>query len=303
MAKEKEKTEKTPNEGRMTIWEHLGELRRRLTRIVVALLLATVVLYFFAPYLVYFLILPVAEWITNEPIESVDQLYGVLTVLDPLGGFTLRFKVSIFFGAIVTSPVWLWQIMAFFLPALKPNERRWVLPTFFVGVFLFIVGTIFCYLIILDPAFGWMLEQTNDFAQILANANDYISLIMLFEIAFGFAFELPLIIFYLIVFNVVPYKKLRSNWRIVYVVLMVFCALVTPDASPVTMLLMFAAMAVLYEASLLASRIVLSKRIKDLEARDKEESGEDDDDDDDDEKGKGKGKTKAVTKAKAAKDA
>lgn len=280
MAKEDTKNKKPANEGRMTIWEHLGELRRRLTVIVVALLLATVILYFFAPWLILFIIQPVADWIAGEPIETIEQAQSVIYVLDPLGGFTLRFKVSIFFAAILTSPIWIWQIMAFFLPALKPNERKWVLPTFFVGVFLFLFGLVFCYLVILDPAFGWMLEQTNDFARVLANAAEYISLILLFEIAFGLAFQLPLIVFYLIVFNIVPYKKLRASWRVVYVVLLVFCAVVTPDASPVTMLLMFVAIALLYEASLFVSRIVLNNRIKDLEKKAKEEGLDEDEEDD-----------------------
>ena len=264
-------------EGRMTIWEHLGELRRRLTVIVVALLVATVVLYFFAPWLILFVIQPVIDWITDKPVETIEQLDQVLIVLDPLGGFTLRFKVSLFFAVIATSPVWIWQIMAFFLPALKPNERKWVLPTFFVGLALFIFGVVFCYLVILDPAFAWMLEQTNAFASVMPNANDYISLILLFEIAFGFAFQLPLIVFYLIVFNIVPYKKLRKSWRVVYVVLLVFCAMVTPDASPITMLLMFVAIAFLYETSLLVSRIVLNKRIKELAAKQESEEGDEDD--------------------------
>lgn len=273
--KKKEKN----TEGRMTIWAHLGELRRRLTVIIVSILVATVVLYFFAPQLILFIIQPVAGWITGESVETLEQMSNVINVFDPLGGFTLRFKVSLFFGIIATSPIWIWQLMAFFLPALKPNERRWVLPTFFVGVVLFAFGLVFCYLVILDPAFGWMLEQTNDFANVLANASDYISLILLFEIAFGFAFQLPLIVFYLIVFNIVPYKKLRQSWRVVYVVLLVFCAVVTPDASPVTMLLMFVAIAALYELALLFSRIVLNKRIKDLAAREKaEEAGEEDED-------------------------
>lgn len=262
----------------MTIWEHLGELRRRITIIVVTLLVATVVIYFFAPQLILFIIQPVAHWLTSEPMETTEQLSNVINIFDPLGGFTLRFLVSIFFGVALTSPIWIWQIMAFFLPALKPNERRWVVPTFFVAVLLFIFGLTFCYLVILDPAFAWMLDQTKDFANVLANAPDYIALILTFLIAFGLAFQLPLIVFYLIVFNVVPYKKLRKSWRVVYVVLLAFCAVVTPDASPVTMLLMFVAMAGLYETSLLVSRIVLNKRIKTLEAE-AEAASEDDEDD------------------------
>ena len=254
----------------MTIWEHLGELRRRLTVIIVALLIAVCIIYFVAPYLILFVVQPITSYITpnGEPITTLEQLQevGKVIILNPLGGFTLRFKVSLFFAVVVTSPIWIWQIMAFFLPALKPNERKWVLPTFFVAVVLFVIGLVFCYLVILDPAFGWMLSQTSDFATVFADANEYVMLILLFEIAFGLAFQLPLIIFYLIIFNIVPYKKLRKNWRIVYIVLLVFCAVVTPDASPVTMGLMFVAMAALYELSLLFSRIVLNKRIKTKEA-------------------------------------
>ena len=266
----------------MTIWEHLGELRRRLTVIIIALLVAVVVLYFFAPYLIFFLVQPILQWITSQPIESLDQLDQALNILDPLAGFTLRFKVSLFFSALVTSPIWIWQIMAFFLPALKPNERKWVLPTFFVGVIIFIFGQTFCYFVILDPAFGWLLQQTTDFANIIANADTYVPIIMLFEIAFGFAFQLPLIVFYLIIFNIVPYKRLRKSWRMVYVVLLLFCAMVTPDASPVTMFLMFAAIAALYELSLLMSRIVINKRIKtkeaELAAEEAGDAGKDEDD-------------------------
>ena len=65
-----------------------------------------------------------------------------------------------------------------------------------------------------------------------------------------------------VIFDVVPYKKLRESWRVAYVALMVLCAMVTPDASPVTMMLMFAALIALYEGSLLISRVVLHKRIQ-----------------------------------------
>lgn len=100
-------------------------------------------------------------------------------------------------------------------------------------------------------------------------------MIIKFELGFGFAFELPLIVFYLVIFDIVPYKKLRGSWRTVYVVLMVVSAMATPDASPITMLLMFAALLVLYEGSLLIARVVLRNRIKkqneELDAEEAEE--------------------------------
>ena len=154
------------------------------------------------------------------------------------------------------------SILAFFLPALKPKERKWFVPTFGAAVALFVFGTVFCYLVILNPAFEWLTDQAAGLGEIAPRMSSYIDMIIKFEIGFGFAFELPLVVFYLVIFDIVPYKKLRGAWRTVYVALMVISAMVTPDASPVTMLLMFAALLVLYEGSLLISRIVLGKRIK-----------------------------------------
>jgi sec-independent protein translocase protein TatC len=117
-------------------------------------------------------------------------------------------------------------------------------------------------------------------------ASDYLKAIMGLEIAFGFAFELPLIVFYLTVFGIVPYKTFRKNWRTVYVVLLVLCAMVTPDASPVTMAFMFAALLAMYEVSLLVSRIALKRRIEKQKAEgtyiEPDEDDEDDDEDDED---------------------
>lgn len=251
--------------ARMPLFDHLGELRMRLVRIIACLAVAVVVFYLASATVIDFLILPISEYLPT----------GALTTLTPFEGFSVRFKVSLWASIVACSPVILWQILAFFLPALKPSERKWFIPTFAAAVGLFIFGTVFCYLIILDPAFQWLTDQSAGFATVQAQASSFIDTIIKFEIGFGFAFELPLVIFYLVIFDVVPYKKLRGAWRTVYVALMVISAMVTPDASPVTMLLMFAALVVLYEASLLISRIVLSKRIKQQnEDLDREEAEE-----------------------------
>lgn len=259
--------------ARMPLFDHLGELRMRLVRIVACLAIAVVIFYMATPTIIQFLTLPILEFLPQDGNGQV-----LLTALDPFETFAVRFKVSLWASIVACSPVILWQILAFFLPALKPNERKWFIPTFAAAVGLFIFGTVFCYLIILNPAFQWLTDQAAGFAQNVARASSYIDIIIKFEIGFGFAFELPLIVFYLVIFDVVPYKKLRGSWRTVYVVLMVISAMATPDASPVTMLLMFAAMIALYEGSLLISRIVLRKRIKkqneDLAAEEAEEAVE-----------------------------
>lgn len=244
--------------ARMPLFDHLGELRMRLVRIVACLAIAVIVFYMATPTMGQFLLLPIAEFLPTDPATGMASLQAI----DPFEAFAVRFEISLFAGLIATSPVILWQLLAFFLPALKPKERKWFIPTFIAAVILFIVGVVFCYAVILNAAFQWLTDQADGLGYVAPRMSSYVDIIIKFEVAFGFAFELPLVIFYLVIFDVVPYKKLRESWRMIYIVLMILCAVVTPDASPITMLLMFAAMVALYELSLLIARIVLARRIK-----------------------------------------
>ncbi|MCB7039240.1 twin-arginine translocase subunit TatC [Eggerthella sinensis] len=259
--------------ARMPLFDHLGELRMRLVRIIVCLAIAVVVFYMATPIMGQFLLLPIADFLPQDASG-----FASLQAIDPFEAFGTRFKISIWASVVACSPIILWQILAFFLPALKPSERKWFIPTFAAAVGLFIFGTVFCYLVILNPAFEWLTDQANGLGTVAPRMSSYIDMIIKFELGFGVAFELPLIVFYLVIFDVIPYKKLRNSWRTVYVVLMVVSAMATPDASPVTMLLMFAALIVLYEGSLLIARIVLSKRIKkqneELDAEEAEEAAQ-----------------------------
>ncbi len=243
--------------ARMSLMEHLGELRMRLVRIVICLVVAMLVFYLSTSTIVQFLLAPVAEFMPKGEDGQV-----ALNVLGAFDAFSVRLQVSLWTALVATAPITLWQILAFFLPALKPKERKWFLPTFFAALGLFIIGTVFCYCVILNPAFQWLTDQASGFANILPEASQWVDIIIKFELGFGIGFEMPLVVFYLVMFGVVPYKKLRSSWRVVYIGLLIFSAAVTPDASPVTMGLMFAAMVVLYEISLLAARIGLKGRIK-----------------------------------------
>ncbi len=243
--------------ARMSLMEHLGELRMRLVRIVVCLIVAMCVFYLSTGTVVQFLLAPVAEFMPKG-----DDGQVALNVLGAFDAFSVRITVALWTALIATAPITLWQILAFFLPALKPKERKWFLPTFIAALSLFIFGTVFCYLVILNPAFQWLTDQASGFATILPEAGQWVDIIIKFELGFGIGFEMPLVVFYLVMFGVIPYQKLRASWRAVYIGLLVFSAAVTPDASPVTMGLMFAAMVVLYELSLIAARIGLKSRIK-----------------------------------------
>lgn len=236
--------------ARMPIMDHIGELRRRIVIIVVALAITVCFAYLIAPYFIDFLVLPVKEYVDNIYITGAFE------------GFSLKFRVALFLSVLICSPLIFWELLAFFLPALRPNERRYVVPTFFIAVFLYVLGMVFCYCFCLDPAFQFLTGESISIGQILPQATDYIKYIILFELAFGLAFELPLVVFFLILFNIVPYKKMRANWRGIYVGLLVLAAIVTPDASPVTMGIMFAALIALYEVSLASARVALARKIK-----------------------------------------
>ena len=235
----------------MPLMDHIGELRRRFTIIVVSLLATAVVIYFATPTLIDIML---------DPIRSALPDGQSLTVISVLGGFTIRFKVAVFFGFIVCMPIIIWEIMGFILPALRENERKWLVPTVGAMIALFFIGMIFCYVVIQKAAFEWLLAQSYDFATVIADAEDYLGIMMLLEIGFGAGFQMPLVIFYLTVLHVVPYKTFREQWRVVYVVLLTMVAMITPDGSPVTMLLMFAALIVLYEIALAIARQVIMAR-------------------------------------------
>lgn len=251
--------------ARMPLLDHLGELRRRLVIIVVCVIIALVLLYLISPQLVEFLKQPIAMYLPND---------GMLYTTRAFEGFSVKVMVSLFASVVVCSPIIFWEILAFFLPALKPNERKWVLPTFAIAVVLFVVGMVFCYNFCLGAAFQWLTGESDSIATVLPAASDYLKFLMLFLIAFGIAFELPLVIFYLILFDIVPYQSLRKNWRVAYIALLVLSAVVTPDASPITMFIMFAALVALYEVSLFAARIALQRKIKRAAEREAAEAAE-----------------------------
>ena len=237
--------------ARMPLMDHLGELRRRLTIVVVSVIIATVFMYFATPVLVDIL---------KDPILPALPEGADLYIMSSLGGFSIKFGLAIKFAAVMCTPMIVWQILAFFLPALRPNERKWVVPTVLIATALFFAGVLFCYFFIVPAAFEWMVAETMTIASVMGDLENYLNIEMLLMIGFGVAFELPLIVFYLAVFHIIPYASFRAAWRYIYVIMLVVSASITPDASPVTLLFMYAVMLSLYEVALLITRFVVVAR-------------------------------------------
>jgi Tat protein translocase TatC len=151
-------------------------------------------------------------------MSPITHIFGdqPLVLLNPFETFTLRFKVALYATLVVGSPIIIWQVMAFFLPALKPKERKWIVPTFAAMVILFAAGVTFAHQIILGTAFEWIVGQAWEGVTQMPEASTYFQGSDMLLLGFGLAFQLPVVVFYLMIFNIVPYDKLRANWRIVY---------------------------------------------------------------------------------------
>jgi sec-independent protein translocase protein TatC len=236
---------------RMPFLEHLDEFRKRLSIIVVVLFGGAIAVYPWA--------LEVYEFIMDPVFASTADVRSV--AMAPFELFTIRFVMGLFAAAIVTSPITIYEVMAFFLPALKPKERKWFVPVFISMVVFFVGGVVFCYLFVLEPGFEWLLAQGGETIDMLPRASDFFRGVVLFLLGFGLGFQTPVVVFGLVLMDIVPYEKMRENWRVAYVVIMVVASVATPDWSWVTMLSLFGAMLILYEGALLAARVLLRKRI------------------------------------------
>lgn len=237
---------------RLPFFEHLAELRHRIIVVGVAVLVGAMVMYYFTDPILDVLLEPIKAYLPN----------GKLTVFGPFEAFTFRFKVALYASIVVTSPIILYQFFAFFLPALKPNEQKWILPTVASALVLFLSGNLFCYEVVLGPAIQWSVAQGGDFVQSLPSADRFLNGITLMMLGFGVAFQLPVVVFYLVGFGVIPYAKMRANWRYVYVTLMIVAAMATPDWNPLTMAALYGALIGLYEGSLALVRVVFGRRIR-----------------------------------------
>lgn len=258
--------------ARMPFFEHIAELRRRLIIVLSVVAVSSLVIYTWAWQIFDFVMAPAMPALNAVGVDK-------LNLMGPLAGFTLRFKVAVYAAIVVMSPIIIWQVMAFFLPALRPKEKKYVLPTFFTMVALFVGGVAFCYYVVEPKAIEWFVGQgvSQSLSQ-LPSAELWFQTVLLLLLAFGLAFQLPVVVFYLLIFNIVPYDKLKENWRIVFVVLLTVAAIATPDWSPITMGALAAALVVLYLLSMMFAGAVLRGRIRAAKVREAlEEEGLDDD--------------------------
>jgi sec-independent protein translocase protein TatC len=240
--------EPTPAEGgRMSIIDHLGELRRRLISSLVAVGVCTLVTVAAAPYLFEFLRLPLARLSGGVKIQ--------LQVLTPIELFLTYLKLSILAGLFLAAPWVLLQIWFFVSPGLYRREKKWIVPFVVLGTLFFVGGGAFAFFVVLPIGFKYLITFTP---QDIANAwtvEGYFGIVIRLLLAFGVIFEVPLLMWILGATGAVA-PKTFSRFRKYWIVLAWIIAAILTPPDPVTQTIMAIPLMLFFEIGLIGARIL-----------------------------------------------
>jgi sec-independent protein translocase protein TatC len=230
---------------RMPLVSHLTELRRRLIISVIALVVGAIVAFVLFNRILGFLIRPYTE-ITGK----TD-----FVILDPLEGFAARLKVAAWGGAFIASPVVLWQLWRFITPGLHKSEKRFAIPFIIGSMLLFVLGAVVA-LLTFPQALRFLIGIGGSSVDPLFSPGKYLSLITLMMVAFGIAFEFPILLLFLQLAGVVTSRRLRSWRRPAIVVIVAVAAVITPSQDPYSLFAMAVPMYLFYEGSIAIGRLL-----------------------------------------------
>jgi sec-independent protein translocase protein TatC len=248
-------TEDRPDaaEGRMTLVEHLTELRNRLIKTVIAVVLGMIIGFFAYDWTFDILIKPY-----QQLCEGQDQDAAVagcrLLVTDPLEEFSVRLKISAYTGIALAMPVILWQLWRFITPGLYPHEKRYAVPFVASALALFALGAGIAY---------WTLPKALDFLTSIGGDDlvtafspaRYFQLIVYMMLAFGLGFEFPILLIFLLMAGILETRQLRQFRRYAIVGIAVLVAVATPSGDPISMLALTIPMCLFYEMAIIIGRI------------------------------------------------
>ena len=235
----------------MTFWDHFAELRQRIIKSVIALVVGAIVAFIFREWLLDVLIRPFCE--TLPPDEPCELFFTRAT-----GAFTVFMRLSFFGGFVLASPIIIFQIWRFVSPALTTQERRYAIPITALMTTLFLSGVALGYWS-LRRGLEFLLGFGGDNLQELLNADDYLSFTIRFIVVFGVAFLFPVFLFAAAAVGIVDSARLRAGRRWAITSIVVIGAVVTPSGDPLTLMLLSTPLYVLYELTILAIRFVLRK--------------------------------------------
>jgi len=249
----------------MPLREHLDELRKRLFRAAIGIVLGAVAGW----YLWKDTILPAL----TDPLKAFGTT-GALNFNSVIGPIEIQIKGSLWVGLIVSSPIWIYQLWAFVTPGLTRKERNYAIGFVTAAVPLFLAGVALAYYV-LPTTMKFVAEFTTSGAYNFIDAATYLSFIMRLLLAFGIAFLVPVLLVGLNFAGILPGRVVAKQWRIVVFLCFLFAAVFTPTPDALTMIVMACPMIFLFGVAILIS--VLNDRRRARNAPQEDYSSLDDD--------------------------
>jgi sec-independent protein translocase protein TatC len=235
-----------PSPDDMTLAEHLGELRYRLIISVVAVVVGSIVAIVAYEPILHFLIRPLCEGNAarvrlSGTAKGTGRLLGAkascsnLYVTSPLDGLSLRFKITVFGGLTLASPVILFEVWRFITPGLAAREKKYAIPFVTAAFVLFLAGAGTAY-VVLPHALGWLRSVGGPDLQQIYDPIPYLGLVLALMVLFGITFQFPVILVSLELANVVTPARLLRSWRWAVILIVVVSGVFTPSSDPFSML-------------------------------------------------------------------
>lgn len=226
----------------MPLIEHLRELRSRLVRGVLAILIGTIIAWICYEPILDFLTQPYND---IEPLLNERGIDSDIVITGIGGAFNFQIKISLVVGILIASPVWLWQMWGFILPAMHRNEKRWALLLTATGAPLFLAGAALAY-VIMPKAMDVLIGFVPDGFGNLVTGAEYFNFIIRMMLVFGVAAEIPLVVVLLNRIGAVSAAQLARARPWTLIGIFIFAAIATPTTDPLTMLFLATPMTVLY---------------------------------------------------------
>ena len=235
-------------EGRMPLMDHIRELRNRVVKMALALGAGMIVGFVFFNPVWRFIEHPLCA--AKIRGQSGCSLPGVneLILNGPLDGFYLRIKVALIVGVVLSSPVWLYQVWAFIAPGLYSREKKWSYIFLGTAVPLFLTGITLCYWS-LGRSMHYLLGLTPTGVGNYIQVDLYMSFVMAMVLAFGLAFELPLLIVMLNLAGILTHQRFRKWRRVMIFGVFLIAGMANPSPDPITMLILGGGCAALVEVA------------------------------------------------------
>ena len=231
----------------LSLRDHLLELRQRLKWAVIWLGVGFCASYYWSQQIFHFMMRPVLA-----ALPEGEKSLHFSSSIEP---FMIYLKVGLYSGLFVASPMIFWQIWRFVAPGLYRKERKTIMPFVAAATLFFVGGAAFCYLVILPPAFQFLINTAGPDIKPVLMMDDQLGLVMMMLLAFGIIFELPLILTLFAMIGIVDWKFLSKYRRHAIVVNVIIAAIVTPTGDPFNLALMALPMMLCYELGVLGAYV------------------------------------------------